>query len=193
MTDFRLKVFESVARLGSFTKAARELGITQPAVSGHISELEKNIGDLLFERKAGRVAITLKGELMLGYARKILSLYEIMAADIVPGAVEECTIRVCACPLAYKFILPELIRKYQTLRPSVHFSLVERDAGREQECDIAIVTEADASGNPSLIPFADFSLKDNPLPFVRMYARLSPASPSVASAIDHFLLFCKSV
>ena len=45
--DFRLKVFRTVAEMGSFTAAAKELGITQPAVSNHISELEGAVGDIL--------------------------------------------------------------------------------------------------------------------------------------------------
>ena len=41
MEDFRLKVFKAVVQEGSFTKAAKALGITQPAVSQNIAELEK--------------------------------------------------------------------------------------------------------------------------------------------------------
>ena len=48
--DYRLKVFYTVALKGSFTAAAKELGITQPAVSNHIFELEGAVGDALFSR-----------------------------------------------------------------------------------------------------------------------------------------------
>ena len=53
--DYRLKVFYTVAVKGSFTAAAKELGITQPAVSNHISELESAVGDLLFFRDSVRL------------------------------------------------------------------------------------------------------------------------------------------
>ena len=46
--DYRLKVFYTVALKGSFTAAAKELGITQPAVSNHIFELEGAVGDALY-------------------------------------------------------------------------------------------------------------------------------------------------
>ena len=50
LEDFRLKVFMTVAKEGSFTKAAAKLNISQPAVSQHVSELEKTTGVKLFER-----------------------------------------------------------------------------------------------------------------------------------------------
>lgn len=50
MIDTRLKVFRSVATLLSFTKAANELFISQPAISKHIQELEKEYGVQLFDR-----------------------------------------------------------------------------------------------------------------------------------------------
>ena len=69
--DFRLRVFERVAELGSFTAAAKALGISQPAVSQHISELEKSVGGALFERGRGRVEPTQRGRLFLEHARAL--------------------------------------------------------------------------------------------------------------------------
>lgn len=74
--DFRLRVFVRVAELGSFTAAARALGITQPAVSQHIAELEKFAGGLLFERSRGHIDLTARGERLLGHARGILGEYK---------------------------------------------------------------------------------------------------------------------
>ncbi len=59
--DFRLSVFDRVAELGSFTAAAKALGVSQPAVSQHIAELEKFAGGRLFERHRGHVALTERG------------------------------------------------------------------------------------------------------------------------------------
>lgn len=73
--DFRLRIFLTLARTGSFTAAARELGISQPAVSQNISELEKTLGEQLFERKRGEVSLTDKGLLFNGYAEQILHWY----------------------------------------------------------------------------------------------------------------------
>ena len=55
MIDFRLKVFCSVARNLSFTKASKELFISQPAISKHIQELEAEYKIRLFERKGTHI------------------------------------------------------------------------------------------------------------------------------------------
>lgn len=74
--DFRLKVFIAVSEEGSFTKAARRLGVSQPAVSQNISELEKNTGSQLFERTKGAVTLTGKGRVFKEYAEQILHWYK---------------------------------------------------------------------------------------------------------------------
>ncbi|NLZ19565.1 MAG: amidohydrolase family protein [Bacteroidales bacterium] len=73
--DFRLRVFAQVAQLGSFTAAARALGVSQPAVSQHIAELEKYAGGQLFERGRGSVRLTARGRTFLAHAEEILAGY----------------------------------------------------------------------------------------------------------------------
>ncbi len=73
--DFRLRVFAQVAQLGSFTAAARALGVSQPAVSQHIAELEKYAGGQLFERGRGSVRLTARGRTFLAHAEEILADY----------------------------------------------------------------------------------------------------------------------
>ncbi len=86
--DFRLRVFERVAELGSFTAAAKALGISQPAVSQHISELEKSVGGALFERGRGRVKPTQRGRLFLEHARAILTDYKALDSEFrVPESI----------------------------------------------------------------------------------------------------------
>lgn len=74
--DFRLRVFVTVAQLGSFSAAARELGVSQSAVSQSVAGLERQIGAPVFERSRSSLSITPKGEILLGYAREILHWYE---------------------------------------------------------------------------------------------------------------------
>ncbi|MBQ90746.1 MAG: LysR family transcriptional regulator [Acidimicrobiaceae bacterium] len=57
----RLAVFEAAARLGTFTAAARELGMTQPAVTKHLRALEASLGLALFDRSANRATLTEAG------------------------------------------------------------------------------------------------------------------------------------
>ena len=88
LEDFRLRVFLRVAELGSFTAAAKALGITQPAVSQHIAELEKFAGGQLFERGRGRIALTARGRLFREHAAGILEGYRRLEGDFrVPETV----------------------------------------------------------------------------------------------------------
>lgn len=79
--DFRLRVFLEVASRKSFTAAARALGISQPAVSQHISEMERILGVRLFDRTRTEVRLTEEGKRMKGYASQILYWYSQAEAD----------------------------------------------------------------------------------------------------------------
>ena len=73
LEDFRLQVFMKVAQERSFTKAAAELGVSQPAVSQNIAELEKHIGLKLFERMKGETFLTGEGEVFMEYVERLLA------------------------------------------------------------------------------------------------------------------------
>ena len=57
-----IRVFEAAARLGSFTRAAQELGVTQAAVSWQVKALEERLGQSLFRRATREVTLTAAGE-----------------------------------------------------------------------------------------------------------------------------------
>jgi len=71
LTLRQMKVFEAVARLGSYTRAAEELHLTQPAVSMQIKQLEENAGLPLFEQLGKKIYLTQAGEEMHHYSRAI--------------------------------------------------------------------------------------------------------------------------
>ena len=76
LEDKRLKIFAAVVENLSFTAAASSLGLTQPAVSQSIAELEKSLGVQLFDRNRGEVVLTPHGRLFEGYARQIMHWYK---------------------------------------------------------------------------------------------------------------------
>lgn len=75
MDDFRLKVFIAAARTLSFTRAAEQLYISQPAVSKHIGELEARYRTSLFVRRGSRLALTDAGSTMLAAAERLAEDY----------------------------------------------------------------------------------------------------------------------
>ena len=76
MSDFRLKVFQSVAKNLSFTKASQELFVSQPAITKHIQELETCYQARLFDRQGSKISLTKAGELLLKHGEKILDDYK---------------------------------------------------------------------------------------------------------------------
>jgi DNA-binding transcriptional LysR family regulator len=70
----QLEAYYWVARLGSFQAAAQKLGLTQPAISGRIKDLEKGLGFPLFKRSTRVVSCTIQGATMLEQVERILSL-----------------------------------------------------------------------------------------------------------------------
>src|SRR5438552_18786755 len=69
-----LEAYYWVARLGSFHGAARKLGLTQPAISSRIRELEQSLGFQLFQRSTRAVSCTDQGTAIFEYVERILSL-----------------------------------------------------------------------------------------------------------------------
>lgn len=71
-----LRTFAAICDAGSFTKAAREVNLTQSAVSLHVKRLEEQVGARLIIRNARALTLTEDGELFLSYARRILALHQ---------------------------------------------------------------------------------------------------------------------
>jgi DNA-binding transcriptional LysR family regulator len=77
-----LKVFYTVAQRLSFTKAANELFITQPAVTKHIKELEQQLSVQLFKRNGNNIALTTAGKVLVQYADKIFQTYTALETEL---------------------------------------------------------------------------------------------------------------
>ncbi|HVY86744.1 MAG TPA: LysR family transcriptional regulator [Caulobacterales bacterium] len=76
MDRYLLRYFLAVAELGSFSKAAGRVSVTQPTLSAGIAKLEEQVGARLFERTTRRVSLTPAGSRFLGHARRIVQEFE---------------------------------------------------------------------------------------------------------------------
>lgn len=133
--DFKLKVFMAVAVNGSFTIAAKALGITQPAVSQNIAELERNMGAELFTRGRGAVTLTAAGIAFKEYAEKILYWYS--AAGQLFGPSGKLTankpVRISADGFISSHFLPEALSKLLTFNPSLTFTIHGEYSGDDSD------------------------------------------------------------
>jgi DNA-binding transcriptional LysR family regulator len=119
----QLQVFESVARLASYTRAAEELHLTQPAVSMQVRQLEENLGVALFEQIGRRAQLTPAGEEVLRYARSIAGQLEEMQQVVaaIKGA-RGGRLRVSAATTANYFIA-RLLAVFSRRYPGVEIRL----------------------------------------------------------------------
>lgn len=124
LTDFRLKVFKTVADRLSFTKAAAELLISQPAVTKQINELERLLGKPLFLRHGNRISLTDDGVRLLEYANRILALYgELRDAFVEEQGAFSGEISLGASTTLSQYVLPGLLAKFRKLYPDVRVTL----------------------------------------------------------------------
>lgn len=110
LEDFKLKVFVTVAQERNFTKAAKVLGISQPAVSQNISDLENTLNTKLFERNRGDVALTENGRTFIQYAEKILYWYNSAESMFALATNSKAVkINILASDDVAEFILPDIL------------------------------------------------------------------------------------
>ncbi|UAY54372.1 LysR family transcriptional regulator [Arachidicoccus terrestris] len=124
MLDFRLRVFHVVAHLLSFTKAAEELSISQPAVTKNIKELESQLGIRLFDRKAGKVALTSAGRTVLNTAERIQALYRQLEFDLnILKNQFGGILKLGASTTAGQYVLPEILARFHRSFPEVKLAM----------------------------------------------------------------------
>lgn len=124
MADRRLQVFHTVARHLSFTKAADQLFMTQPAVTFQIKQLEEQFNTRLFERRHGKIALTPAGRLVLEYAERILGLSQEMETRVeeLTGAMVGPLLLGASTTIA-EYILPRILGEFKAKHPQVHTHL----------------------------------------------------------------------
>jgi DNA-binding transcriptional LysR family regulator len=121
MADRRLQVFHTVARHLSFTKAAEQLFMTQPAVTFQIKQLEEQFNTRLFERSHGKIALTPAGQMVMSYAERILGLSEEMETRVadLTGAMGGPLLLGASLTIA-EYILPRILGEFKAQHPQVH-------------------------------------------------------------------------
>ena len=146
-----LRTFVAICDSGSFTKAAREVNLTQSAVSLHVKRLEDQVGSRLIVRNARGVRLTEQGEVLLSYARRILALYK--EAEHRLGRDSGGLIRIGAPEYFDLHTLSSLLGQFSARYPAVRLQ-VELGIGPdisalldEGELDLAIVSNEIREGD----------------------------------------------
>ena len=143
----QFEIFVKVAELGSFSKAAEALFLTQPTVSEHIRGLEEELGVRLLDRLGRGAAPTKAGQLLLGYARRILELHREarQALDQFQGRMSGELV-AAASTIPGEYVLPALIGRFKEKYPDVAISLLIGDTQRVVEWVLEGRAEVGVSG-----------------------------------------------
>ena len=120
----QLQMFEAVSRKQSYSRAAEELGVSQPSVSVQVQELEKDLGVELFARSGRHTTLTEVGTIFYGRTVKILEDVEQSLVE-VDGYIglERGRLRLGATEALGMYVLPEFIARYSGEHPGIDVEL----------------------------------------------------------------------
>jgi DNA-binding transcriptional LysR family regulator len=144
-----LRTFITVIDERSFTRAARILGVTQPAVSAQIKRLQAILGGDLFDRAEAGLTLTPKGELIVNHARRLLSINDLILHVVQPNPRARM-IRIGVPPDFLGGSLPFPLTEYRRQWPDLRFSIEHGGLGlllnelRHGQLDIAVGLTATA-------------------------------------------------
>jgi DNA-binding transcriptional LysR family regulator len=121
----RLEIFAKVAELGSFSRAAEALFLTQPTISEHVRALEDELGVQLLDRLGRGATPTRAGQLLLGYARRMLTLSREahQALERFQGRMTGELV-VGGSTIPGEYVLPALIGQFKVKYPDISISLL---------------------------------------------------------------------
>ncbi len=130
MDLFHLEAFVAVVREGSFSKAAKALYRTQPAVSQIIRRLEDELGQSLFDRSSRRGVLTDAGQVLLEHAERLINFREqALAAVADVRHLRSGQLVIATNELTCLYLLP-LLHEYRKLHPAVRLSVRRSLASR---------------------------------------------------------------
>ena len=152
MLDPKLETFITVAELKNFTKAAQALNLTQPAVSNHISQLEKEYNAKLFMRKKKDFTLTNEGKIALTYARRLKALHEKMIQKIADEQTSSSHIKIGITHTSENNNITEVLAQYANQMHNITITIITDsinnlyDMLENYQLDIAIVDGKKQSG-----------------------------------------------
>lgn len=182
--NFRDIVFISVAENLSFSKAAEELLVSQPAVTNHIKELEAKYQTALFDRKGNRVYLTEAGKRLYRHLKVIRQHYEELEFDL--GQITnrfKGSLKIGASSTISQYLIPKVLAAFHKRYPEIELLLLNGNSFEmeqklvDNEIDIAMVENASSRSNIRYIDFMD----DEIIPVTSsnsIYAKKKQISPA---------------
>lgn len=123
--SFRLRVFKEVASFLNFSHAAKKLGISQPAVSMNIREIEKILNEEVFVREPGSIHLTDAGRLLLDYVKSVEKLEDkfLLELSLLKNRLRG-KIRIGICSQVRYSSVESMIEEFRRIYPEVEFMII---------------------------------------------------------------------
>jgi len=183
LTLHQLEIFAAVVAEGSFSGAARRLGLTQPAVSLQIRGLEEHFGQPLLDRFGRGVRLTEAGQQVYAYATRVLALVQDMEATVRGTAALAGLLRLGCSTAPGECLLPRVLSAFRARFPDVQLNVEVADTAAvldrllRRQYDLGLVGGVAHTERLEFIPFAIDELvliapRDHPL------ARRTTVAPS---------------
>lgn len=193
----QLLAFITLARLGSFTQTAKELALTQSAISHAIKTLEEDVGCRLVERNSRKAVLTQAGEVFLAHAERSLGSMNAAREELDAMSIwGQGRLRIGASSTSCQYILPTVLREFRQCFPKCAISIESGDQPRQLELllnnqiDIALMLEPLRYRELDFIPLFEDELRFV-VPPAHPWAKAGRASTE-AAATETFLTYHKN-
>lgn len=154
-----IRAFLAVARLGGFTKAAAELGVSQPALTVQIRQLEESLGVRVFDRNKRQVVLTRAGRDLLTPLQRVLTdLEAVMSASQDLAGLRRGSVAVATLPSVAAGPLPVAIRRFAMEHPGIDVKV--SDVVAERVVQLVKAEEVDFGIGTRVGPDRDVELAD---------------------------------
>ncbi len=160
MFDFRLRVFYTAAKQLSFSRAAEELFISQPAVSKHIRALENYFKVKLFVRQGSKISLTADGQVLFRHAEEIIVLYRKLQFEMDKRAQKNSGhLRLGASTTIAQYVLPNILAGFHKQYPDIQVNLINGNTRQiesallQKEIELGIIEGHTKMTELKYIPF----------------------------------------
>ncbi|HHV50374.1 MAG TPA: LysR family transcriptional regulator [Candidatus Avimonas sp.] len=145
MIDSKLYTLLAVVESNSYTRAAEQLSLTQPAVTQHIKQLEKELGVKILNRVGNDIKPTSEGNIVIKYARRSIALYERMKQSLLDEQRQVRRLTVGITHTAESNAVAEVLGRYSSKTPGTIITIITNstnnlyDMLKNYEIDLAVV------------------------------------------------------
>jgi len=155
-----LRLFAAVVDHGGFTKAAEQLGVSQPAISKSLNELERRLSVRLIDRTSRSAELTHAGRILHARARELFGLERVAERELRElRGLKRGRLRVAASPTVATYLLPDALARFHRRRPTVRVSANQADDKTvlrlflESRVDVAISEDPPAHELVEAVPW----------------------------------------